>query len=124
MSAEPSKDMQIVADAFLALARKRVVGRHDRVVLLARALRRSLNELPIEDRSPAYVSTGDDPKLDASSEKVMAHFWRLFEIALVQPKTRVIVLERATQLAIDDLSPDERIRALRAAKQIIESGES
>jgi hypothetical protein len=115
------EDMQVVTQALLEWARKRVTSRRDRVLLFASALRRTLDDLPPEDRGAEYVTrTWELPVLAPASQKVMERIWKLFERASAQHRTRAVVLERAVQLTVDDLSPDERIRMVASAREIID----
>lgn len=114
------EDLRFVSRAFLARAQKHIIGRRDRALLFAWAQRKALDELPPEHRSAQYVTrTWEYPSFGASVREVMTYIWNTFEATRAQAVVRVIILGRAVQLALDELSPDERTSALRTVTQIV-----
>jgi hypothetical protein len=104
----------------LDLMRKRVASRHVRVVLFARATRVALDALPLEQRGPGFVPrTWDLPEVAASSQETLSTLAREVDRLVTNASARAVLFSRATQLAIDDLSPDEQISVLEEATQII-----
>ena len=111
------EDLRTTAHMLLDLLRKRVANRRVRVLLFARATRVMLDALPPEQRGPGFVPrTWEFPAL---TQEAMVHISNVVDHFLTIASARALLLSRATQLAIDDLSPDEQISALAEAIQII-----
>jgi len=112
--------LRITVPMLLDLLRKHVANRRVRVLLFARATRVALDALPPESRGPGFVPrTWELPALAASTQEAMGHISNVIDRFLTIASARALLLSRATQLAIDDLSPDEQISALAEASQII-----
>jgi len=63
--------------------------------------------------------TWDLPEVAASSQETLSTLAREVDRLVTNASARAVLFSRATQLAIDDLSPDEQISVLEEATQII-----
>lgn len=113
-------ELSSTAQVIVKLTKKLVANRRERVRLLARATREALDTLPPEARGPGYrTRTWDLPELGAASKKIFDEISQKLAHFVSHASVRLMVFSRATQLAIDDLSPEEGQTALAEATQII-----
>ena len=116
------EELRSTAQVLLDLLRKRCASRRVRVLVFAQATRVALDALPLEQRGLGFVlRTWDLPEFAAPTQEVLRYISDTIDHLVTLISARVVLLSRATQLAIDDLSPDEQISALAEATQIIGS---
>ena len=112
--------LRSTAQVMFDLLRKRVYSRRTRVVLFARATRVALDALPPEQRGPGFVPrTWELPEVTTSDHVALGFLAQKVDCLVTNASARAVLFSRATQIAIDDLSPDEQISAKEAATQII-----
>jgi hypothetical protein len=120
VNAPLEEGLDLTAQVMLTLLRKRVFSRRVRVLLFARATRVALDALPLDQHGPGFVRrTWELPELAASAQAAMNFISNEIDRVITIPVGRAILLARTTQLAIDELSPDEQISAKAEAAQII-----
>jgi hypothetical protein len=113
-------ELDRTAKVMLTLLRKRVFSRRVRVLLFAKATRMALDALPLELHGPGFVHrTWELPEFAPSAQEALNFISDKIISLLTIPSARAVLLARATQLAIDELSPDEQISAKEEARQII-----
>lgn len=114
------EELRLTADALLDRMRRHVTSRRARVSLLACATRAALDVLPLEERAPGFVErTWELPPRSASEHGTLRDVATVLDRFITKRAVRAILLSRTTQMAIDDLSPDEQLSALTEATQII-----
>jgi hypothetical protein len=112
-----NQELQATARVLLRIANRRA-----RVVLFARATRTALDVLPSEHRGPAFVPRSWElPAVTRSDRAFLQSLQRRIDQHIRHPSAHVMLFSHATQLAIEDLSPDEQNTASVEATQIIGS---
>lgn len=117
---ELGKDLDIVSRAMLDLARRNITSRRNRVLVFAILARAALDELPVDQRGSGFVTrTWDLPVLPTHAQDASARISDMVNRFVSWHGERAILFSHATRMAADELSPDERSRALARATEII-----
>lgn len=110
-------ELTLTARSILDLARRRVPSRKERVTLFASVTRRALDALDVHSRAPGYMTrTWPLPALSVAAEHMEAVF-----LTRTRNVLAVFLFPAVCQLALEDLSPDERDSAEAEAILVIGS---